>query len=371
MDSSRKVRLPIGPREAEEALMSLSAYELERARNIAANRQRLIELGIESDVAAIKTDAAARKPIKGGAQNKKTKEVVPPRSRSLRQQNLDPSGQHIPEKPVMPPPETVQRRVRKPAVPLDASKVSTGTTSAEEATAFLARLSEQKVEAPASKKQKKSVKIEAPSKQPAAASPINVSALDLHEDDVAKLVPERIYSLEVHPDASRLLVVAGDTWGKVGLWDVDAGDDMPVVTFEPHSRPVAGMRVPPHLPHLLVCTPTTRTLPARPLFSSAQRACSAGPLLAPRCGQMSCSHDGTVRCIDLGGGGGSFYELYRAPDPEEDDAPTLHGFSRTAGEGGALAVCRNEPQGLNPGHAPLNAGSDTTLDSESDRYAGL
>ena len=99
----------------------------------------------------------------------------------------------------------------------------------------------------------------------------------------------------------------------MGLWDVGAGDVNPVATFEPHSRPVSGMRILPHLPHLL----------------------------------LSCSHDGGVRCLDLGGGssgGGasSFVEIYRAAEDGDGEHPMLHGLSRTAGEGGAIAVCRSD-----------------------------
>ena len=120
-------------------------------------------------------------------------------------------------------------------------------------------------------------------------------------------VPERIFSLAVHPSPTKLLVAAGDTWGRVGLWDVNAGDDAPVATFEPHSRPVAGLRVLDSAPHLL----------------------------------LSCAHDGAVRSFDLGAGSAAaFTEVYRAAEDADGDYASLHGLSRSAGEGGALAVCR-------------------------------
>jgi len=95
----------------------------------------------------------------------------------------------------------------------------------------------------------------------------------------------------------------------VGLWDVDCGSDAPVVTFEPHSRPVAGLRVlPGHHNQLL-----------------------------------SCSHDGAVRCLDLAlGSSASFVEVYRAPEDLDGDYPSLHGISRTVGAGGAAALCRSD-----------------------------
>ena len=58
---------------------------------------------------------------------------------------------------------------------------------------------------------------------------------------------------------------------------------------------------------------------------------------------LSCSHDGAVRALDLSGGGSSaFVELYRAPEDPDGDYAMLHALSRTAGEGGALAVCRTD-----------------------------
>ena len=39
-------------------------------------------------------------------------------------------------------------------------------------------------------------------------------------ENVAKVVPNRIFSLAVHPSTEKLLVAAGGKWGNVGLWDV-------------------------------------------------------------------------------------------------------------------------------------------------------
>ena len=39
-------------------------------------------------------------------------------------------------------------------------------------------------------------------------------------EQVAKVVPQRIFSLAVHPTESKVLAVAGDKWGRIGLWDV-------------------------------------------------------------------------------------------------------------------------------------------------------
>lgn len=181
---------------------SLSAYEQERLKNIAANKAALVALGIEQDVASIRTLKTQARTVKGSAINKKKKaSSVPPRTKSLRQQNLDTQGKAMPDKPVVATPDPVVRQPRKPSVPLDAAKVSTGATSAEEAATFLARLGEGSIReapAPASRKTK-----------------MDLSSLAVAEDDIAKLVPERIFSLAVHPSPTKLLVAAGDTWGRV------------------------------------------------------------------------------------------------------------------------------------------------------------
>ena len=301
---------------------SLSAYEVQRAANIKANNARLVELGIVEDVAAIRSAQRTQRAVKGSAVNKRAKpEAVPPRSRSLRLQNLDSEGNAIPDKPVLPSPtpEHQPKRMRKSSAPLDAAKISTGATSADEASAFLSRLGpllgSAATATPSAKTRAKSP-VSTKKQKPATSMPTSaaptlsldlLSSLSVAEDDIAKLVPERIFSLEVHPSPSKLLIAAGDTWGRVGLWDVEAGDDAPVATFEPHSRPVAGIRVLSERPHQL----------------------------------LSASHDGAVRCLDLSAGT-SFVELYRAPEDADGDYPSLHGLSRTAGAGGALAVSRSD-----------------------------
>ena len=44
--------------------------------------------------------------------------------------------------------------------------------------------------------------------------------MKMNEFRVAKVVPNRIFSVAIHPSESKVLVVAGDKWGKIGFWDV-------------------------------------------------------------------------------------------------------------------------------------------------------
>merc|ERR1719433_378278 len=64
--------------------------------------------------------------------------------------------------------------------------------------------------------------------------------LSLPVENVAKVVPNRIFSLAVHPSTEKLLVAAGGKWGNVGLWDVrdNTSTNHGVQLFKMHSRPV-------------------------------------------------------------------------------------------------------------------------------------
>lgn len=87
-------------------------------------------------------------------------------------------------------------------------------------------------------------------------------AVSVDDDDcVAKLVPDRIYSVATHPSSDKLLVCAGDKTGYVGLWN--ASNDSTAL-FKFHSGAAA----------CLAWTPSGRSL-------------------------MSASYDGTVRVLDV------------------------------------------------------------------------
>ena len=47
-----------------------------------------------------------------------------------------------------------------------------------------------------------------------------MQSLEITEGHVAKLVPHRIFSMAFHPAKYKTLVLAGDKWGTLGIWDV-------------------------------------------------------------------------------------------------------------------------------------------------------
>jgi len=108
------------------------------------------------------------------------------------------------------------------------------------------------------------------------------------ENDVAKVVPDRIYGIAVHPSPDALLVSAGDKRGYVGLWnaaagkvndDIDDKDGEPVHLFKFHSGAAS-------------CLQWTRD--GSSLFSA--------------------SYDGTVRLFDVKSE--SFREVFAAYDSQ-------------------------------------------------------
>eukprot|EP00058_Branchiostoma_floridae_P005794 XP_002591282.1 hypothetical protein BRAFLDRAFT_279454 [Branchiostoma floridae] len=76
------------------------------------------------------------------------------------------------------------------------------------------------------------------------------------EERVAKVTPERIFSVAVHPSTTKMLVCAGDKWGRLGLWDVESqeGEDG-VYSYNPHSRPINCLQFSPvHHGKLYMCS---------------------------------------------------------------------------------------------------------------------
>lgn len=47
-----------------------------------------------------------------------------------------------------------------------------------------------------------------------------LKSLKINTKQVAKVVPDRIFGLAVHPTESKLIVAAGGKWGSIGFWDV-------------------------------------------------------------------------------------------------------------------------------------------------------
>ncbi|XP_065909163.1 WD repeat-containing protein 76-like [Dysidea avara] len=65
---------------------------------------------------------------------------------------------------------------------------------------------------------------------------VDLSNLEINQ--IEKVTKDRIFSLAVAPATEKTFVLAGDKWGKIGIWDTE-GDDIHL--YEPHSRPVSAI----------------------------------------------------------------------------------------------------------------------------------
>ena len=114
------------------------------------------------------------------------------------------------------------------------------------------------------------------------------------EGNVAKVTPDRIYSVACHPSSDQLVVCAGDKQGYVGMWNVDESSDTDGVhLFRAHTRPVS----------CLSWTPSGDAL-------------------------MSASYDGTVRWFDVEAQ--SFQQIFATYD---DSVVHRHHLGRNLDEG--------------------------------------
>lgn len=220
-----------------------SEYELLRQRNIEERRLMFQQLDIEESkreatlAAGISSDNDGKYvPSKRGlAAQPRVKEILPPR-KSLRLQNISAeTGLKLPEKEPTKyftyDPTEVENS-RQPLRNLELNEfISEKDKSAEpeDVSKYLTRINE-------SISTKDSILI----KTSLEDVPQRLKQLRITADQVAKVTPNRIFSLTVHPTERKLLIAAGEKWGGVGIWDANdfTSETHGVHLFSPHSRPV-------------------------------------------------------------------------------------------------------------------------------------
>ncbi|CAL4118948.1 unnamed protein product, partial [Meganyctiphanes norvegica] len=70
--------------------------------------------------------------------------------------------------------------------------------------------------------------------------------MKIPEENVAKLVPQRAFSVAVHPTEDMILVLAGGKQGNLGLWNVEAKEGKGIHFFHPHNRPINRITIHPN-----------------------------------------------------------------------------------------------------------------------------
>ncbi|XP_076012092.1 WD repeat-containing protein 76 [Genypterus blacodes] len=217
----------------------LSAYELERLENIRQNKAFLSSMNL-TEIKTELNQSTQSKPSQRGLRraNPRVKEVLAPR-KSMRLQNRSAEVASLgPELHATPSHGDEQFwPAKKPPGPLPMDLINMEEGS---------RLPSQLIQL-CSEDFVKEEKMQPDLKEYCAA----LKTMRITEENVAKVVKDRIFSAAFHPCTSSLLMATGDKSGQVGLWNLggDWGDDG-VLLFKPHNRPVPCMafsRVHPQL----------------------------------------------------------------------------------------------------------------------------
>ncbi|XP_071956594.1 WD repeat-containing protein 76-like [Antedon mediterranea] len=241
-----------------------------RQRNIEENKKFFASLEIfqtKKDMLMFTPNGTKKSTTRGLKSEKKKAEQIVLRPRSLRLQNISPSGEYMPVEMV----EPEKRQTRKLAGPIPMVPTNIKNEGKENLTTGFSDCVQCL--------HNRSTETHSPRHNKFVEALKN---LKLTEEKVAKVVPNRICSVIAHPSSSKLLVGVGDKWGHVGLWDVDSKEDNDgVYLFEPHCKQVPSLKFAP---------------------ANSEKL-------------FTCSYDGTVKCGDLNNM--VFNDIY-STDPEED-----------------------------------------------------
>jgi len=213
----------------------LCEYEKLRKRNIAERQRKLAELKLVQLASDLSASAGPSKKIasrRGLSAPKKESLPLEPVRKSLRLQNIDAeTGLTLPEK------EPSRYRIieddwveRPPLTDLTLEDITNDNDSISQ---YFKENVEHFVQ---NKKSMAGPSIFENTKSLAKS----MKSLKIKPERVAKVVPNRIFSLDIHPTESKLLVAAGGKWGSIGFWDVsDNTSEMHgVQVIKPHTRPI-------------------------------------------------------------------------------------------------------------------------------------
>lgn len=215
-------------------------YEQKRLQNIADRKAKIDELKItdisfelSSDLNVSKNKNASRRGLSAVPQQK---EILPPR-KSLRLQNIDAdTGLQLPEK------EPTHYRIydqydepqRLPLQDLNLDDLCNNNEDSETTSNYF----DLKVKPFLNEDTKE--KLQTSYFENVATMEKNLKKLKITPERVAKVVPNRIFSLAIHPSQTKLLVAAGGKWGSIGFWDVNDNESKThgVQVVKHHSRPI-------------------------------------------------------------------------------------------------------------------------------------
>jgi len=220
----------------------LAEYEQRRLQNIADRKNKIDELKI-ADI-SLELAAGLNQETKGKAISRRglsavprQKEVLPPRPKSLRLQNINAdTGLQLPEKEPTHY-QVYSEREEIPRLPLEdlsLEELCSNTEDCETTTNFFDTKVKPFIE------EDKKTKLATSIFDNVGTLGKNLKKLKITGERVAKVVPDRIFSLAIHPTETKLLVAAGGKWGSIGFWDVQDNESKThgVQLIKHHSRPI-------------------------------------------------------------------------------------------------------------------------------------
>eukprot|EP00043_Microstomoeca_roanoka_P003319 m.43234 g.43234 ORF g.43234 m.43234 type:complete len:657 (-) comp12012_c0_seq2:40-2010(-) len=228
------------PGDDSDAASDISDYEAQRLRNIQRNAELLTMLNLQpasTEVLATPSEQEREKQRhqKKASKPKKKSPSLPMRPRSRRLQGLDVEGNPLPlAETTAAQTAAAEREWTPPEGDIDALQGPLDDELEDETKATRQWVLDT-IKGYGHLKTKVG-----------ACSSSKLRRLRLKESAVAKVVPERIFSIAFLPMADRILVMAGDKTGHVGIFDPRLETDNATVSFRPHVRPVSSIHVNPH-----------------------------------------------------------------------------------------------------------------------------
>merc|ERR1711997_1150674 len=222
----------------------MAEYERKRLQNIADRKNKIDELKITdislelaSEINQQQQKAKSSYSKRGLSAIPKEKEILPPR-KSRRLQNIDAdTGLQLPEKePTHYHIYEPEEHLRPPLEDLSLEDLCNNNEDCENTSEYF----ETKVKPFIDLDTKKKITSNKSIFDNVGTLGNGLKKLKITEEQVAKVVPDRIFSLAIHPTETKLLVAAGGKWGALGFWDVQDNESKShgVQVIKHHSRPI-------------------------------------------------------------------------------------------------------------------------------------
>ncbi|XP_042879353.1 WD repeat-containing protein 76-like isoform X2 [Penaeus japonicus] len=238
-----KVKESESEEEEDAPPVKLSDYELMVQKNIEERQKFLASLKIfeaKGELEELAPQPAAKKATSRGIARIKEPPQPTERRRSLRQQKMTPDGADLP----LPSEREIAKGLAESAVesnprpppgpgPMMDYYKAPGREEFEE---FMKELHSINMEGGG----------ESVWSQEGPGVIKTLKKMKITESRVAKVVPNRTFSVQIHPTLDKTLVMIGGKYGELGLWDVHREDSSNgAYYFNPHSRPINCLTVDP------------------------------------------------------------------------------------------------------------------------------